>query len=82
VPDSARVQVIDVQGAFDDGCTWSSASALTGTATFEGFCEQGVAADGFALTLDGTATVDRACPTGPSTQVEVTLSGRVAVRPQ
>jgi hypothetical protein len=82
VPDDARVQVIDVQGAFDDGCTWSLAGALTGSITFEGFCGDGLDPAGFAITLDGGATVDRTCPTGPATQVDVTLTGRVAVAPQ
>ncbi|MCA9677109.1 MAG: hypothetical protein KC464_18935, partial [Myxococcales bacterium] len=83
VPDDARVQVIDVQAALPGDCAWTIGDAApTGTATFEGFCDQGVAAAGFALTLDGTVTVDETCAGGAATPRQVTLAGRVAVAPQ
>ncbi len=78
----SRVQLIDVQSEFDDGCRRTLPRDVTGTARFEGVCGDGVDPAGFALTLDGGATVDETCPGLPTVAVAVTISGRVAVRPR
>jgi len=82
VPASDRVQLIDVDADHADDCTWSLAGAPTGTASFEGLCAGGTDPAGFALTLDGAATVTVACPAMPDREVEVTLTGTVAVAAQ
>ena len=82
VPAADRVQVIDVDADHEDDCTWSLAGAPSGTATFEGLCDGGADPAGFALTLDGTVTVEEVCGAGAPTDVEVTLSGTVRVLPQ
>jgi hypothetical protein len=82
VPDADRVQLIDVDADHADDCAWSLGGAPSGTATFEGLCEGGVDAAGFALTLDGTVTVQEVCGAEPPTDVEVTLTGTVRVLPQ
>lgn len=70
------LQVVDVQGDLGD-CQWQAVTAVTGTADLEGYC--GVAG-GFALTVDGTATLTKHCmTTGGDTPVTVTLSGTALV---
>ena len=80
--DSDRVQVVDVEGVPDADCRWSFEGEPDGTATFEGFCDNGAHADGFALTLDATLPAVKTCTGDPDADVEVTLAGTVAVTPQ
>jgi hypothetical protein len=82
VPESDRVQVIDVDADHPDDCAWSINGAPSGTASFEGLCGDGADPAGFALTLDGTITVREDCPATPPVDVEVTLTGTVRVLPQ
>jgi hypothetical protein len=79
--DSDRVQVVDVE-TVDGECRWSMSGDPDGTATFEGFCDNGAHADGFALTLDATIPATKTCTGLPDESVELTLSGTIAVTPQ
>jgi hypothetical protein len=82
VPDTDRVQVIDVDADHADDCAWSINGAPSGTASFEGLCADGADPAGFALTLDGSITLREDCPAIPPVDVEVTLGGTVRVLPQ
>lgn len=77
-----RVHVIDVQAALPSGCRWTHDpdDPPSGTATFEGFCDDGTDAAGFALTLDGTIPVTETCAGLPDRALTVTLAGTVSVR--
>jgi hypothetical protein len=81
--DADRVHVVDVQAELADGCRWTldGAAAPTGTATFAGYCGQGIEPEGWALALDGQVTVVETCPGGLERTLQVTLSGRAAVGP-
>jgi hypothetical protein len=82
VPDTDRVQVIDVDADHEDDCAWSINGAPSGTASFEGLCGEGADPAGFAMTLDGAITLREDCPATPPVDVEVTLSGTVRVLAQ
>lgn len=76
---SADVRIIDLTGAAG-GCTFAldTAQPPTGAAQATGVCANGDAPDGFALSLDGAASLRRTCGATVDT-VAVTLGGRVAV---
>lgn len=78
-----RVQLIDIQADFGDGCRWAldAEAPVTGTVVFEGLCDGGTDPEGFAVTLDVAATVTETCPTSGETR-QVTMTGRVAVAAQ
>jgi len=83
VDDDTLIQVID---SFADvgGCLMSvdRSRPVSGTLTFEGFCDDGQNADGYALTFDATFPVTLSCTNdgGMSETAEtLTLSGRTAV---
>ena len=84
VPADDRVQLIDVQAAFGDGCRWDldDTAEPDGTAAFTGLCEGGVDPAGFTMTLAATATVVETCPEAADRTLEVTLEGSVHVTPQ
>lgn len=75
------VQVVDVIGGDASGCRYRqvrTGTIATGTATGTGVCENGRAAAGFALELDGQVQLERTC--GAATDVvSATISGKVAV---
>lgn len=84
--DDDLVQLIDVNAALADDCRLrrNSAMAPAGTITFSGYCEAGLATDGYALTFDGSAPGIRRCSDGmggfTEEPVTITLSGTVAVQ--
>jgi hypothetical protein len=75
-----EVQVVDVIGE-GGGCRYRqvrTGTIATGTATGSGVCDNGRAAAGFALELDGQLQLERTC--GAATDVvTATISGKVAV---
>lgn len=75
----AAVQVIDLAGTANN-CTFAvdRNRVPSGTASASGLCGNGSDAAGFALVLDGAATLTRTCGTAVD-PVPVTLRGRVAV---
>jgi hypothetical protein len=80
------VQLIDVNAALADDCRLRRDSVMTpsGTVTFAGYCEAGLATAGYALTFDGSAPGLRRCPDGmggfTEEPVTITLGGTVAVQ--
>jgi hypothetical protein len=84
--DDNLVQLIDVNAALADDCRLRRDSAMppSGTITFSGYCEAGLATEGYALTFDGSAPGFRRCPDGAGgfreEPVTITLSGTVAVQ--
>jgi hypothetical protein len=80
------VQLIDVNALLPDLCQIRRVSAMppAGTITFSGYCEAGLATDGYALTFDGSAPGIRRCSDGmggfTEEPVTITLSGTVAVQ--
>jgi len=79
---SSPVQVIDFAGAANN-CTLAidRATPPTGAASASGLCGNGGDPAGFALVLDGAATLTRTCGATVDA-VPVTLRGRVAVASQ
>ncbi|MBA2540610.1 MAG: hypothetical protein H0V17_13310 [Deltaproteobacteria bacterium] len=78
---TTQVRLVDLSGA-SNGCTFDLEDTQpAGTANSEGLCDAGASLAGFALVLDGTATLTRTCGADVDT-VTVTLAGRVAVAPQ
>jgi hypothetical protein len=77
--DPQQIQIIDAQGEAD-GCTFAfdDTTPPTGTATTTGLCDNGANPAGFALTIDGTYTMQRTCNATIDT-VTVTVNGTVAV---
>lgn len=75
-------QLITVSGT-TAGCMFDIAlsSAPTGTISGKGVCDNGASKDGWAMTLNGTASLTRTCGMTMDT-VAVTLSGTVAVAAQ
>jgi hypothetical protein len=84
--DDRLVQLIDVSARLADDCQLRRDGAMLpgGTITFAGYCDAGDAAEGYALTFDGTAAGRRICPDGmdgfTEEPVTIVLSGTVAVR--
>jgi hypothetical protein len=77
----SRIRLVDLGGE-SNGCTFDLADTEpTGGANSEGLCDAGASLAGFALVLDGSATLTRDCA-GTVDTVSVTLGGRVAVLPQ
>ncbi|HWN67561.1 MAG TPA: hypothetical protein VNM90_07965 [Haliangium sp.] len=80
------VQLIDVNAALADDCRLRRDSAMlpSGTITFAGYCEAGLATAGYALTFDGSVPGVRRCPDGQGgfteEPVTITLGGAVAVQ--
>lgn len=76
------VHVNDLTGTANN-CTFKFLRTLpiAGTATGSGVCANGDDPAGFALVIDGTATLERTCNTTVDT-VDVELRGRVAVAKQ
>ena len=81
-PTSGDVRFIDVDGT-SGNCTISldATTAPTGTASASGVCANGTDSRGFALTLDGTISVEKNCA-GAIELTTMTVSGTVAVLPQ
>ena len=75
---ASEVRVIDVSGDVE-GCSYRFDDSVppTGTASTTGLCEAGANLEGFALTLDGTVTLERTCGAVVDS-IEVSLSGRAA----
>ena len=67
-----------------DGCLISidRARAVSGTATFAGYCDEGLNPAGYSLTLSGALPVTKSCPTDggtADTATEISLTGEAAV---
>jgi len=79
---SSPVQIVDFAGAASN-CTLAidRATPPTGTASASGVCGNGGDPAGFALVLDGAATLTRTCGATVDA-VPVTIRGRVAVASQ
>lgn len=83
--DERLVLFFDINARLADDCRLrrNTATLPSGTMTFAGYCDAGGAAEGYALTFDGTAPGRRICPDGAggSTEEPVTieLAGTVAV---
>jgi hypothetical protein len=77
--DTERVEVIDIFGELDDGCLFLLDRDVppTGTIDFQGYCDQGLDAAGYAVVLDGTVAATNMC-TGERVTVE--LGGSAAVQ--
>lgn len=73
------VRIVD-SGGDAAGCTFDvdSATPPTGTAIATGLCDNGANPAGFALTVDGTYSVERTCGAAVDT-VTMTVNGTVAV---
>jgi hypothetical protein len=84
--DDRLVQLIDVNAALAGDCRLRRDSAMppSGSITFAGYCEAGLATEGYALTFDGSAPGIRRCPDGAGGFLEepvtITLSGTVAIQ--
>lgn len=80
-PDAAgsQVRVVDLAGT-NETCEFDldRTRSITGNATSKGLCSNGSDPMGFALTLDGAATLTRTC-SGTVDSVQVTLHGTAAV---
>lgn len=78
IDDPETLQVIDVFAELADGClaVLDRAMPATGTATFAGYCEDGLAEAGYTIGFDATIPVTRMCD-GQSTTIA--LSGRADV---
>ncbi|HEV7557993.1 MAG TPA: hypothetical protein VGO00_21145, partial [Kofleriaceae bacterium] len=81
-PTSGDIRFIDVDGT-SGSCTISldATTPPTGTASTSGVCANGTDPAGFALTLDGTISIEKNCA-GAIQLATMTLSGTVAVLPQ
>jgi hypothetical protein len=73
------VRLIDLQ-AVDGDCN-ITAGTSGGTAEFTGFCDDGTAAEGFALTMSGTISATKSCSGLPDETIELQLSGSAVVQP-
>ena len=78
VGDFDTLQVIDVFAELADGCLilLDRTQPVAGEATFEGYCADGLAEDGYVLSLSATIPVTRMCDGAQDT---ITLSGRTQV---
>ncbi|HSK01034.1 MAG TPA: hypothetical protein VK932_07325 [Kofleriaceae bacterium] len=76
---AADVRIVDLRGNAG-GCSYTldSTQPPTGSARATGVCDNGDSPDGFALSLDGAASLRRTCGT-TTDSVSVTLRGQVAV---
>ena len=83
--DDQLVQLIDVNARLDGDCTLrlDASTPPSGTVTFSGYCGDGNAGSGYALTFDGSAAGTRTCPDGAGGSTDepatITLTGSVAV---
>lgn len=79
IADDTLVQVIDVF-ADEDDCLISidRARAVSGTARFTGFCENGTDPAGYALEIDAVIPATRTCA-GSDEAIDLTVSGEVAL---
>jgi hypothetical protein len=76
------VQLVDFTASPTADCTWSINDSPDASARFDGFCDDGTAADGFAMTLTGVVHVVESCTGNPDANVDVSVSGAVEVLPQ
>lgn len=83
--DLEHIEVITVSGDIGDGCLILRDPAVTPTGTIEfiGYCDEGLAEDGYAIRLSGTVGGTRSCNgTDAGTTMEsitIDLAGEVAV---
>lgn len=80
--DSERIEIVDLFGRDAEGCDLSfdrSAEPGSGAVTFSGFCEDGTASAGFALSLSGVLPFTRTCDGADPAAITAELGGRAAV---
>ena len=82
--DDSLVQVIDVWAELPDGCRLhlDRSAPPEGTIEFLGYCEAGLAPEGYAITLDATIPGERICDDLPNEPVTIYLGGTVSVAAQ
>lgn len=81
IQNSEQVQLEDLEAAPEADCRWAINADTSAIARFAGFCDDGVHADGFAVTLSGTVDVVETCGAGAPASITVELDGTVAVLP-
>jgi hypothetical protein len=80
--DTDRLQLVDLFGRDADGCALRfdrTAEPGSGTATFSGFCDNGTASEGFAISLTGVLPFTRTCDGDDPVPFTAALGGRAAV---
>ena len=82
ISDTDRIELVDFFGTDADGCDLRfdrTAEPGNGAVTFSGFCDNGTASAGFALSLSGVLPFTRTCDADPAVPVTAELGGRAAV---
>lgn len=69
------VRLVDLEG-MSAGCSFALGNTVTGTVKTSGLCGNGADNGGFALTVDATVQLDRACM---ADTIDVQLAGTIAV---
>ena len=80
--DGDRIELVDLFGRDADGCVIRfdrTAGLGNAAATFSGFCDNGIASQGFALSLSGVLPFTRTCDGEEPAAITSELSGRAAV---
>jgi hypothetical protein len=80
--DTDRLELVDLFGRDGNGCALRfdrSAQPGSGTATFSGFCDNGTASEGFAISLTGVLPFTRTCDGEDPVPFTGALGGRAAV---
>ena len=75
VSSGTDVRLVDLEG-MAAGCAFTLGNTVTGTVKTSGLCGNGADNAGFALTIDATVQLDRACMTDT---IDVQLAGTIAV---
>ncbi len=75
----SQVRIIDLNGTVE-GCTYEfeQLRPVTGEVSTTGYCDNGTNAAGYALTIDGSLSLSRVCPTMSDT-IAVSFAGTVSV---
>lgn len=82
-PFGSAVKIVDLTGSDANGCTYTFASGIpvAGGAKATGICDNGTNSAGFALVMDGAASLSFMCTTMSGT-IPIGLKGVVAVAAQ
>jgi len=79
VTTDANVRLLSLSGNLDCSYVLTPSPELELEATFSGFCDDGVAAEGFSMRLVGTVPVTYSCPGQEDVQRTVQLNGSTTV---
>ena len=80
--DTERIELVDLFGRDGEGCDLRfdrSAEPGSGSVTFTGFCDNGTAGTGFAVSMTGVLPFTRTCDGSDPTAITAQLGGRAAV---